>query len=248
MGFIAEHREDLRRDVDCYWDASLPEGVDELVFPSLPEPYINLFIPIAPGLPGESLLKGISDRADLFPMRSALFGVRLHIRGLYRAGWGNPAALAGMTPSGNLADYPSELDEAIRNAEGFERRVFLFREWLSSLPEVTHGSRADRVSSAHEYLLENFKDPAIIQSWSSRSGYSVRTINRWFTLEIGMSPKKLARVARFHSALSGLHGTLSARYYLDAGYYDQAHFIKEFKEFTAMTPEHYLEMVGRLAG
>jgi len=246
MNYEAEYSDDLREDVDCYWEASLPHGVESLEYPSLPEPYFNLFVPLQPTLT-PSVVKGISERADLFPMASSLFGVRMHLRGFYRTGWGPPARFSSLPVStATLADFPESLENALRSASGFAQRVQLFRDWMRTRTPVVEDSRADRVSRAHEHLLTHHDDPSVIRSWSERSGFSVRTITRWFTDEIGMPPKRLARVARFHHALAGLHGARSSRFYLDAGYYDQAHFIREFKEFTGMTPEAYLRLVAGL--
>ncbi|HAB51412.1 MAG TPA: AraC family transcriptional regulator, partial [Ignavibacteriales bacterium] len=34
----------------------------------------------------------------------------------------------------------------------------------------------------------------------------------------------------------------------DSGYYDQSHFIREFKSLTNMTPKHYQQRMSRLLG
>lgn len=72
---------------------------------------------------------------------------------------------------------------------------------------------------------------------------SKRTLQRKFKLYTGVDAKYFERTARFQSTLrTQLNGT-SNNYVdiaLDNGYYDQPHFIKEFRYFTGMSPKKYL--------
>jgi methylphosphotriester-DNA--protein-cysteine methyltransferase len=65
-----------------------------------------------------------------------------------------------------------------------------------------------------------------------------------FTKKIGISPKQLGKVIRLQTALKMMlkqgHESLTAIAY-DSDYYDQAHFIKDFKEFTGTTPRDFFE-------
>jgi AraC-like DNA-binding protein len=71
-----------------------------------------------------------------------------------------------------------------------------------------------------------------------------RQLERNFTKQIGISPKQLGRVIRLQTALKMMlkqgHESLTAIAY-DSEYYDQAHFIKDFKEFTGTTPRDFFE-------
>lgn len=61
-----------------------------------------------------------------------------------------------------------------------------------------------------------------------------------FRRVVGASPKKFATIVRFQSLLEQYPLVKDAAElgYL-AGYYDQAHFIKDFKRFTGCTPEQF---------
>ncbi|SIN96740.1 AraC family transcriptional regulator [Chitinophaga niabensis] len=61
-------------------------------------------------------------------------------------------------------------------------------------------------------------------------GISVRQLRRLFEFYIGDTPKEFSRVVRFQKTLQAPED------YLNAGYYDQAHFIKEFKHLYGLTP------------
>jgi len=70
-----------------------------------------------------------------------------------------------------------------------------------------------------------------------------RQLERKFIRQIGISPKQLGKVIRLQTALKMLLNqqseTLTAIAY-ESEYYDQAHFIKDFREFTGTTPKEFL--------
>jgi AraC-like DNA-binding protein len=65
-----------------------------------------------------------------------------------------------------------------------------------------------------------------------------------------MSPKQLSRVVRLQATLKMLEqnkfSTLTSLAH-ENGYYDQAHFIKDFKEFTGMSPKSFFSGNLKLA-
>lgn len=71
-----------------------------------------------------------------------------------------------------------------------------------------------------------------------------RQLERKFMKQIGISPKQLGKVIRMQTALQllldqKLENFTAIAY--ESEYYDQAHFIKDFKEFTGTTPKEFLE-------
>ena len=76
-------------------------------------------------------------------------------------------------------------------------------------------------------------------------GVSSTYLARGFKEIIGVTPKRLARVHRFSTTVLAIDpaepidwADLAAR----AGYFDQAHFAHEFREFTGFTPTRYVEV------
>ena len=71
-----------------------------------------------------------------------------------------------------------------------------------------------------------------------------RQLERKFIKQIGISPKQLGKVIRLQTALKMLINQQSESFTTiayESEYYDQAHFIKDFKEFTGTTPKEFLE-------
>lgn len=81
-------------------------------------------------------------------------------------------------------------------------------------------------------------------------GVNRRTLERRVLHEVGLSPQMLARVLRFRRAFRLLdqappgHG---ARVAVAAGYFDQAHLIRDFHRFAGATPSAFLESDPALA-
>jgi AraC-like DNA-binding protein len=73
-------------------------------------------------------------------------------------------------------------------------------------------------------------------------GWSRKRLIERFRGQIGLTPKSAARLLRFHRAtgLIGRHVDLGwAEIAYDCGYYDQAHFIRDFRQFAGRTPSAY---------
>lgn len=83
---------------------------------------------------------------------------------------------------------------------------------------------------------------------AAAKGVSSTYLARRFKDVIGVTPKRLARAHRFSSTVLAIDpaepldwADLAAR----AGYFDQAHFCHEFREFTGLTPTQYVEVRRR---
>lgn len=70
-------------------------------------------------------------------------------------------------------------------------------------------------------------------------GVSTRQLRRVFNYYIGTTPKTFSKVVRFQHILNAKPSTQSlkkSKVFYDTGFYDQAHFIKDFKNFYGVTP------------
>jgi len=84
---------------------------------------------------------------------------------------------------------------------------------------------------------------ASITALAETTGVSRRHLAKLFRAEIGATPKTMARILRFEHARNLAHHVprLSwADLAYEAGYADQAHLAREFKELSGMTPQELL--------
>jgi AraC-like DNA-binding protein len=98
------------------------------------------------------------------------------------------------------------------------------------------------------YALDRLASPAEgvrVRDITDRIGLSSRRFIELFRDQTGLTPKAFHRVRRFQQVLQALHrrvpadGDLTAVAY-HCGYYDQPHFIHDFRLFSGMTPGEYL--------
>ena len=71
------------------------------------------------------------------------------------------------------------------------------------------------------------------------TGISPRQLRRYFDYYIGESAKTFSQVVRFQKLLNLQYGesrVMDSGYFYDLGYYDQPHYIKEFRRFYGLTP------------
>lgn len=100
-----------------------------------------------------------------------------------------------------------------------------------------------RLARRAAHLLE--AGEARVESVADQLGVSARHLRRAFTESIGLSPKDFARAARLQRAVrmaatSSDWATIAA----DAGYYDQAHLIADFRELVGTTPGTFVKRAG----
>lgn len=72
-------------------------------------------------------------------------------------------------------------------------------------------------------------------------GRSERYVQRFFLEFVGLTPNAFFKIKRFNRSLKQIQSGrgLLTRVAYNNGYYDQAHFIKEFKSYTGQTPLQY---------
>lgn len=89
--------------------------------------------------------------------------------------------------------------------------------------------------------VERLHGSESVRQLSMRTGVGVRRIERLFFSEVGMTPKQYCRLMRFRRVLLNLaqNSEEMLQHALDAGYYDQSHFIHSFRSFTGVTPSEY---------
>jgi len=94
-------------------------------------------------------------------------------------------------------------------------------------------------------LLET--EPVPIATVADRLGVTARHLRRAFLENIGIGPKDFARAVRLHRVVDSATRTSDwGRIAADAGYYDQAHLIADFRALVGVTPGAFAKHASQL--
>jgi AraC-like DNA-binding protein len=132
------------------------------------------------------------------------------------------------------------LGEQLREAPGWRRRFALLDRFL--LRRLEAGRRpSPEIGRAWERLVAT-GGAVPIGRLAAEVGWSHKHLLAKFRQQVGLRPKTVARLVRFDRVLNrldecqGLDWGLVAR---EAGYADQAHLIRDFRQFTGTTPTEF---------
>jgi AraC-like DNA-binding protein len=226
---------DVGRRSSAQHELFMPDGYAELVF---------LFnggyerAELGSSAPCQRLLRGyvIGGRSRSIVTRESgdvkVIGVKLEprlLRGLLRSPLtalrDQVVELAELNDRGllELEDRLADCHDVVETVATLDSFLLARRAELQQLdPLVEHVARRIRADRGGTPLTRTAKD----------LGIDPRTLERRFVAWRGMSAKSYARIARFTHAY---HSFLHDRDCLD-GYYDQSHFIREFRFFTGASP------------
>lgn len=129
----------------------------------------------------------------------------------------------------------SEPQEAFRELERF-----LLGELLTNKRDIAQIKAVTNFIYQQHGVIE-------IESLANFANMTRRSLERQFAEIVGFSPKSLARIVRFNKLRTNLMfdpklnlTDLAYRY----NYFDQAHFIHDFEQFTGQTPSAFAEKVA----
>lgn len=238
--------QELEGIVAHYWWVrwQLPEGIEQ-TRQTLPHPNVHLVI-----ADGKATVSGVHTSRFTTCLRGkgSVLGIK------FRAG--GVRATLGM-PVSRLRDRTLPAQE-------------VFGAWVDELVDIAarDSSDAERVAAVNAVLVENTHAPTpagqragimldtiasdptvlrvedVLQRWPMQR----RTLERLFDDEIGVSPKWVIQRYRLHEALARMTRDTPldwAQFAQDLGYFDQAHFIRDFRNQVGMTPHAYRRRIER---
>jgi AraC-like DNA-binding protein len=220
-------------------------------------------------LPGTGLVMGFQFSGNLFQVldekqvglsRSGITGINDTYR-LFKNVSNTGTVLVCFNPGGAAMFFHEPIHELFQRSVSLDNfilrsELLLFEEQLCEAP--TH---AEKIRVVEHFLLTRMKgvkpDMMVINALeliyqskglvkinalSKQLNISQSPLEKRFRKIVGTSPKKFAAIVRFRNIIQNVDASpsLTALGY-DGGFFDQSHFIKEFKRFTGDTPEAYFK-------
>ena len=136
-----------------------------------------------------------------------------------------------------LTDVNRLSDELIRE-ERVVDQLLLLDQWLLSRCRQLQ----PEVNIAQQVMAGWGRVDTDLNTWTKAEGINRRRIERAFQRFVGISPghwKNLSQVSRARQWLKKMPQTALSQVALVCGFYDQAHFNRQFLSITGQTPGHY---------
>jgi len=146
-----------------------------------------------------------------------------------------------------LGNTGKGLIEQINNTISLQQKINLLEQFL--LQQLS----LHREDLIFEYCIEKItasKGRITVKDLERKTGYSSRWLNIKFNDKIGISPKNLSSIIRFnHYYQAFIKGNTQSFFKNDFYelYYDQSHFIRDFKRFTGLPPTKLEKQVNNFA-
>lgn len=251
-------RSRLRECVELFWlrdnsepahqekrEAILPDGRPHLVI-NLSEDAVRVFPRVLDAscetLDGSVFCGAHSSPYAILPTASIVMGVHFRAGGAYPLFPMPQEELRELRiPLSKLyGSAAGELREQLLEAASTSARFDLLENFLlgrMQRPPVLHRA------VAHALLSFRRAEATSVNDLLQVTGLSRRYFSRVFREQVGLTPKLFQRVQRFQRITNAcatrreIDWTMTA---LEAGYYDQAHFIHDFRTFSSVTPSEFL--------
>jgi AraC-like DNA-binding protein len=241
-----------------YREVGIPPGRHR----GLPSPYLTMIVtldeplvmaahpdPAAPPGRYDTLVGGLHTAPALVEHDGRQSGVQLALSPLgARALLGLPAGELtniDLDAGALLGPLAGELHERIRAARTWAERFAVLDGLLLRRLDVERRLPPGLVWAWRQLLVTG--GGVSVSELAREIGWSSRYLSRCFGVEIGLSPKRAARVVRFdrarrllqHRVDAGRFGGL-AEVAATTGYYDQAHLDRDFRVFAGCSPSRWL--------
>lgn len=133
-----------------------------------------------------------------------------------------------------------EIEQKIVKANSTSERIARIETFLLGL--LTDAETVDRIVKSTVETILTANGQLHIGQITKQLNVNRRQLQRKFLSAIGLSPKQLSKTVRLQAALkmllTGKNISFTVLAY-EGEYYDQAHFIKDFREFTGLTPREF---------
>jgi len=134
-----------------------------------------------------------------------------------------------------LGTVAKQLEKQISNVESVGDKVALLQKFLLKQFSL---QTEDPIFEYCVAKITSSKGKITIKELERKTGYSSRWLNMKFADKLGISPKNLSTIIRFNQYYNAVANNNEMDFMQNSfydHYYDQSHFLKEFKRFTGLS-------------
>jgi len=229
----------LARQVELFfWSQPTRNEHATSFYEFLPDSSPNLIFRFTPSRARMVLLGPATEKATIELDAAAFYlGIRFRTGQAPRLADIHPAeAIDGFIElPGLFGERADSLADRLLSAPDHPARIALLEQLLHKGAPAVRSERCRKAS----LLVDARGGQVRVEELADAFGVHVRSLERLFRDELGLSPKRLARLVRFRRVLARLtrrdYPSLTDLAYA-CGYADQSHLIHDFKELTGRVP------------
>lgn len=248
---------DLEAIVSCYWSLQVPASPQPQKQRIIPDGKIEMAFIL-----GDDIKRYTSETAFILQPRAMVLGQTMEPFYIEPTGFVDTFAVS-FFPDG-FAPFVTLPIKDLVNKETPIAQLFAEQEAVQLEQQIiAAGATAERIEIVNHFLLKKLKKQSMVNSivqstietlLSTKGSSPISTIlkqnpskrrqlERKFAKQTGLSPKQLGKLIRLQSALKIMLNAPEenlTQIAHESAYYDQAHFSKDFKEFTGVSPKDFL--------
>lgn len=142
-----------------------------------------------------------------------------------------------------IGSKTKEVYEQICEAQSINKKISVIEHFLQSNFRETVKSDALIIKTGIE-LINKSKGQINSTTLSEKMSVTSKNLERKFSAMVGKTPKQFMKIVRFQNILNSYsrnNGRSFTQMAYENGYFDQAHFIKDFKSFSGLSPKEYFK-------
>ncbi|MFA8433561.1 MAG: helix-turn-helix domain-containing protein [Marinifilaceae bacterium] len=233
--------------IERIWIAENCEESIDLMVP--PNQYVNIIFPLKKSKythNGEWIhsprIEGITLQTTClhYPKDTKLIGIRFYPHGLHSF-----ISINGKQIVNKSIDlFPLLKNSFAISNDTDDELVGNIYSLLTALFNKKNYENSNKIRDYYQYF-RGIQPIISIEEYCRINNTNYTTLNRHFTKIIGLSPKRFERLIKFRKSLCSLIDSSEnlTKIGADSGYFDQAHFIREFKLFLNNTPSAYQALI-----
>lgn len=226
--------------VDTFWSVKWDlRGQKPHIQQNIPDPCIHMVFE-----PGRSRIVGVVTKRFTRELagRGCIFGIKFRAGGFYPI-LKSPVSKfrdENLLMNDVFGSDGDSFTEHILNAKSIESQINIAEKFLSPFIPLSKQT-IDQIGQIISEIETN-KNITKVDQIVEKVSLNTRALQRLFNNYVGVSPKWVIRKYRIHEILTRLENGASDWQDLVAqlDYFDQAHFIKDFKDMVGVTPTDYI--------
>lgn len=143
-------------------------------------------------------------------------------------------------------DFLKRMEDAYDKGKWMEGFLKFYKEAFDKQAFIPERGNSRQLVEYMKNQIISTNGNVAVSELAEQTGYTERYINKVFKQNMGINPKTFGMIMKFQKVIQKINQEEECKLTdigVDVGYYDQSHFIRDFKKYAALTPKEYRKMI-----